>query len=225
MMRAGAHDYLIKDKLARLGPAIERERHDAADRAQRVRAEATLHYQAYHDLLTGLLPRFGPRILIPAGMLVAAAGLVILAGQLGVNTSYPSIILPALVVIGLGLGLVFACAINTATYGAAPEDAGVASAMVNTNQQVGGSIGTALLNTIAASALASYVLAHGRGPLVLAQAAVHSYVVAFWVSAAILAGSAVVCALVLPSGTAAPAAGPVAVPAAVTREEMTVRDA
>ena len=89
-----------------------------------------------------LLPRFGPRILIPAGMLAAAAGLVILAAQLGVSTSYPSIILPALVVIGLGLGLVFACAINTATYGAAREDAGVASAMVNINQQVGGSIGT-----------------------------------------------------------------------------------
>ena len=117
------------------------------------------------------------------------------------------------------------CSINTATLGVGAEDAGVASATVNSCQQVGGSIGTALLNTLAASALTSYVLTHGRGPLVLAQAAVHSYVVAFWVSAAILAGSAVVCALVLPSGTAAPAAGQVAVPAAVIREEMTVRDA
>ena len=147
-----------------------------------------------------LLPRIGPRILIPAGMLVAAGGLVILASQLGVHTRYPSTILPALVVIGLGLGLVFACAINTATYGAAPEDAGVASAMVNTNQQVGGSIGTALLNTIAASALSSYLLTHGQSPAAQAGAAVHSYVVAFWVSAAIFAGSAIVCALVLPSG-------------------------
>ena len=118
----------------------------------------------------------------------------------------------------------FGCALNTATYGTGAADAGVASAMV-TNQQVGGSIGTALLNTLAASALTSYVLAHGRGPLVLAQAAVHSYVVTFWVSAAILAGSAVVCALVLPSGTAAPAASPAALPAAVTREEMTVHGA
>ena len=73
---------------------------------------------------------------------------------------------------------------NTATYGAGAADAGVASAMVNTIQQVGGSIGTALLNTIAASALTSYLLAHGRRPLALAPAAVHSYVVAFWVSAA-----------------------------------------
>ena len=85
--------------------------------------------------------------------------------------------------------MVFGCAMNTATYGTGSADAGVASALVNTNQQVGGSIGTALLNTIAASALTSYVLAHGHSPLVQAEAAVHSYVVAFWVSAAILAGA------------------------------------
>ena len=82
----------------------------------------------------------------------------------------------------------FGCALNSATYGTRAADAGVASALVNTNQQVGGSIGTALLNTLAASALTSYVLTHGHSPLALAQAAVHSYVVGFWVSAAILAG-------------------------------------
>jgi hypothetical protein len=157
-----------------------------------------------------LLPRVGPRILIPAGMLVAAAGLVILAAQLGVSTSYPSIILPALVVIGLGLGLVFACAINTATYGAAREDAGVASAMVNVNQQVGGSIGIALLNTIAASAFSSYLLTHGQSPAAQAGAAVHSYIVAFWVSVGVFAGAAIVCGLVLPNGLLAPATPEVA---------------
>jgi len=134
-------------------------------------------------------------------MVVAAGGLVILATQLGLTTSYLTAILPALLVVGLGLGLVFGCAMNTATYGAAPADAGVASAMVNTCQQVGGSIGTALLNTIAASALASYLITHGHGPLALAGAAVHSYVVAFWVSAGIFTGAAVVCGLVLRSGT------------------------
>jgi EmrB/QacA subfamily drug resistance transporter len=176
-----------------------------------------------------LMPRFGPRPLIPAGLLLGAGGLVVLATQLGLRTSYPGQILPALLMVGAGLGLVFGCALNTATYGAGAADAGVASALVNTNQQVGGSIGTALLNTIAASALTSYVLAHGHSPLALAQAAVHSYVVGFWVSAAILAGSAVVCGLVLRSGTLTPAAVPAAVPAAspaaVTREEMRVRGA
>jgi EmrB/QacA subfamily drug resistance transporter len=147
-----------------------------------------------------LMPRLGPRILIPIGLLLAAGGMVILASQLSVSTSYPAWILPALVVIGLGLGLVFGCGLNTATYGAARADAGVASALVNTCQQVGGSIGTALLNTIAASALTSYLVTHGHSPSAVAEAAVHSYVVAFWVSCAIFAGSAVVCALVLRPG-------------------------
>ena len=102
------------------------------------------------------------------------------------------------------------CAINTATYGAAREDAGVASAMVHTNQQVGGSIGTALLNTIAASAFSSYLLTHGQSLAAQAGAAVHSYIVAFWISAGIFAGAAIVCGLVLPSGLLAPAAPEVA---------------
>jgi EmrB/QacA subfamily drug resistance transporter len=170
-----------------------------------------------------LMPRIGPRPLVPAGMLIEAAGLVILASNLGLRTSYLDWILPSLILTGAGLGLVFGCTLNTATYGTATEDAGAASALVNTNQQVGGSIGTALLNTLAASALTSYLATHGHSPLALAGAAVHSYVVAFWVSAAILAGSAVACGLVLPTGTLAPAAGQTAVPSAVTREEMTVR--
>jgi EmrB/QacA subfamily drug resistance transporter len=161
-----------------------------------------------------LMPRVGPRPLVPVGLLLAAGGLVVLASQLGLRTSYLDWILPALLLTGAGLGLVFGCAMNSATYGAAREDAGVASAMVNTNQQVGGSVGTALLNTIAASALASYLVTHGHQPLALASAAVHSYIVAFWVSAGILAGSAVVCALVLPSGTLAHSSGPAAPPAA-----------
>src|SRR5262252_11231092 len=172
-----------------------------------------------------LMPRVGPRPLISAGMLLAAGGLSLLAAQLGLRTSYVAWILPSLLLVGAGLGLVFGCALNAATYDTGAADAGVASAMVNTNQQVGGSIGTALLNTLAASALSSYVLAHGPGPLVLAQAAVHSYVVAFWVSAAILAGSAVICALVLPSGVLTPAAVEAASLAAQPKEEMSARDA
>jgi EmrB/QacA subfamily drug resistance transporter len=171
-----------------------------------------------------LMPRVGPRPLVPAGMFIAAGGLTILAARLGLRTSYLDWILLALLLVGVGLGLVFGCALNTATYGTGAADAGVAAALVNTNQQVGGSIGTALLNTLAASALTAYVLAHGRGPLVLAEAAVHSYVVAFWISAAILAGSAVVCALVLPSGTLTPAVGQAARPAALPREEMSAGD-
>jgi EmrB/QacA subfamily drug resistance transporter len=150
-----------------------------------------------------LMPRLGPRILVPAGMIAAAGGLVLLATRLSPSAAYATAILPGLLVFGVGVGLVFGCAMNTATYGAASTDAGVASAMVNTCQQVGGSIGTALLNTIAASALSSYLAAHRHSPAAAAGAAVHSYVVAFWVSAAVFAGSAVVCGLVLRSGVLA----------------------
>ncbi len=152
---------------------------------------------------TLLLPRVGPRPLVPVGLLLAAGGMVVLT-QIGLHSSYVDVVLPGLVLVGLGLGLVFGCSMNMATYGADPEDAGVASAMVNTNQQVGGSIGTALLNTIAASALSSYVVAHGHGRIALAQAAVHSYVIAFWVVVGIFLATAAVCALVLPSGAPRP---------------------
>jgi EmrB/QacA subfamily drug resistance transporter len=147
-----------------------------------------------------IMPRLGPRPLIPLGLLIAAGGQVILAVRLGPTTSYVTWVLPALLIIGAGLGLVFGCAMNTATYGADPADAGVASAMVNTCQQVGGSVGTALLNTIAASALSSYLVRYGTSPTAQVNGAVHSYVVAFWVSAAIFAAAAVVTAIVLPSG-------------------------
>jgi predicted MFS family arabinose efflux permease len=150
---------------------------------------------------TLLMPRLGPRILVPIGLIVAAGGLVLLASELSPTTSYPATILPALVVMGLGLGLVFSSAINTATYGTNPADAGVASAMVNTCQQIGGSIGTALLNTIAADALSSYLVAHGTSLRAQAEGAVHSYTVAFWVAAAIFAAAAVICGLILRPGT------------------------
>jgi EmrB/QacA subfamily drug resistance transporter len=149
-----------------------------------------------------LLPRFGARPLIPTGMALAAAGMVYLTG-IGLDSSYASDVLPGLIVMGLGIGLVMAPAMNTATAGIAAKDAGVASAMVNTAQQVGGSIGTALLSSIAASAAASFA-----GPLPLA--AVHSYTTAFTWTAAIFAVSAIATALLLRSG--APAEAPAGEP-------------
>lgn len=86
--------------------------------------------------------------------------------------------------------------------------------MVNTCQQIGGSIGTALLNTIAASALTGYLATHAPSPGIAASAAVHSYVVSFWVSASVYAGAAVVTALVLRSGLLRQSAGEVLVAAA-----------
>jgi EmrB/QacA subfamily drug resistance transporter len=146
-----------------------------------------------------LLPRFGPRPLIPVGMLMAAGALYGLT-KLGISSSYSTHILPSLIILGLGIGLVFAPAINTATFGVAPHDAGVASASVNTSQQVGGSIGTALLNTLAASAATAYLVGKAPTKVNLELAAVHSYTAAFGYSALIFVGGAVAAALLLRSG-------------------------
>jgi EmrB/QacA subfamily drug resistance transporter len=163
---------------------------------------------------TLLMPRIGPRILVTVGLIIAAGGLVILATGLTPTSGYAAVVLPALLVMGLGLGLVFSAAMNTATYGADQSDAGVASALVNTCQQIGGSIGTALLNTIAADALSSYLAIHGHGLQAQAAGAVHSYVVTFWVAAAIFAGAAITCGLILRPGVLKNTGEPAAVAAA-----------
>ena len=154
---------------------------------------------------TRVLARTGPRPLIALGMLLGAAGMLYLTG-IGVDSSYASAVLPALVLLGVGFGLVIAPAISIATLGVDPRDAGVASAMVNTMQQIGGSIGTALLSALAASAATAFVHARRPSPDVIAAAAVHGYTTAFACSAAIFVVAAVVCAALLRPGAKAPAA-------------------
>ena len=157
-----------------------------------------------------LLPRVGPRLPMTLGMLIAAGGMVMLTG-VGVQSTYAASVLPALLVIGVGIGLVMAPAMNTATLGVKSTDAGVASATVNTMQQVGGSVGTALLSTLAASATSGFVAGKAATPTLATQAAVHGYTTAFWWSAAIFAIGAIVCGLLLRPGVQVvdPAAEPV----------------
>lgn len=144
-----------------------------------------------------LLPLLGPRRLITTGMVLGAVALFFL-GQLTAESSYVAHVLPVLPVMGFGFGLIFATSFNTATAGVARTDAGVASASVNTMQQVGGSIGTALLSTIAAHATTSYVGAHPGAQGVL-DGAVHGYTVAFRTSGAIfLVGAIVIFCLIKP---------------------------
>lgn len=125
------------------------------------------------------------------GLLLGAIGLAWFS-QIGVHTAYLTHVLPAELVVSIGLGFAFVPFSSTALIGVAPHDAGVASALVNATQQVGGSLGTALLNTVAASATASYLLAHNGNPLFTNQALVHGYSVGFTVSAAILLVAVVV---------------------------------
>ena len=147
-----------------------------------------------------LLPRTGPRPLVTTVMLLAAAGMIILT-RLHVDSTYAEHVLPGLVITGLGLGLVFAPAVNTATLGVAPADAGVASATVNTMQQIGGSLGTALLSTLSASAASHYLAGRQHTADIVANATVHGYADAFWWAAAFFAVGAVVCGLLLRPGS------------------------
>jgi EmrB/QacA subfamily drug resistance transporter len=160
-----------------------------------------------------LLPRFGPRPLISGGMALAAVALAIFA-QLETTSTYVTGVLPGLLVMGIGMGGVFAAAMASATLGVDPKDAGVASAMVNTTQQVGGSIGTALLSTLFASAVTGFATDNAgrfQGEQMLLESTMHGYVTAFWIAAGILAVGSVVTGLLLRPG-AAPAPDPSAEP-------------
>jgi EmrB/QacA subfamily drug resistance transporter len=143
-----------------------------------------------------LLARLGPRPLIVVGMAIGACGMAWLT-RLGLHSRYATDVLPALLLIGIGLGFVVATAINTATVGVRPADSGIASALVNTSQQVGGSVGTALLNTLATTSAASFLISHANGPAALARATIHGNSVAFWVGAGVFAGGAIVCGLIV----------------------------
>jgi EmrB/QacA subfamily drug resistance transporter len=148
---------------------------------------------------TRLLPRFGPRVVVASGMLLSAAAMVMVTG-VTVDAAYSTAVLPGLLVMGLGLGLVFGPSMDMATRGVHGADAGVASALVNTGQQVGGSIGTALLSTLAAGAAGAYTSSHGAAADAVAQAAVNGYTTAFAWAAGVFAIGAVVAWLLLPSG-------------------------
>jgi EmrB/QacA subfamily drug resistance transporter len=149
---------------------------------------------------TRVLPRTGPRPLVPTGMVMAGIAMLILT-RVGVHTSYATHVLPALLVMGVGLGMVFAPSMATATGDVRPEDAGVASALVNTMQQVGGSVGVALLSTLSASAATGFVASHGGPtPSTVAAAAVHGYTTAFSWAAGIFFVGALLSSVLLRSG-------------------------
>lgn len=146
-----------------------------------------------------LLRRIGPRPMMAAGSLVAATGLFYL-GRLDLSSSYWGGVMPGLLIVGIGMGVVFAPAINASTAGVLIEDAGVASAMVNVGQQIGGSIGTALLSTLSAGAASSYLVGKLPTAAVMAEASLRSYTTAFNAGGVIFLIGAVIAAALLKSG-------------------------
>lgn len=162
-----------------------------------------------------LVPRVAPRTLIAPGMLIGAGGLAWLS-TMETGSEYASLLLPAMTVIGFGMGLMMAPAINYATHDVGPEDAGVASAGVNTMQQIGGAIGTALLNTIAATATADYVAGRPKSPTLLKEGLAHGFADGFGVAAVILAAAALIVAALM--NTPRPVRGGTEVPGDVLRK-------
>ncbi len=163
------------------------------------------------------VPRFGPKVMVPFGMALAMVGMLLLT-QLDTSSVYVLNIMPPLMIIGFGMGSIMPASMQTATLGVDRQFAGVASAMVNTSQQVGGSIGTALLNTLAATAATDYIASHMPVTAqVAADAAVNSYATAYLWGAGFFAVGLVLSALLFrrkgdgislsnPHGHAAPSA-------------------
>jgi predicted MFS family arabinose efflux permease len=129
---------------------------------------------------TQVLPRVGVRPIIMTGMALGALAMLAFFAQLTPSSSYAGHVLPGLIIIGIGMPCIFAPSFATATLGVDRQEAGVASAMVNTCQQVGGALGTAVFSTIFATAASSYASSHPPGPGVTAAAQVHGYTTAFY---------------------------------------------
>ena len=143
-------------------------------------------------LAANLLPKVGPRPLLVVGLIFAAVGLLYLT-RITPQTSYTTHVLPAMIVMSFGLALVFIPLSSTALHNVGHDDAGVASALINTSQQVGGSLGTALLNTVAATASAGYAASHASlGKMLMPTALTYGYTRAFIAGAGLLAVAAVV---------------------------------
>ncbi|MFD3936203.1 MFS transporter [Streptomyces sp. NPDC058611] len=150
-------------------------------------------------LAAGLVPKIGPRPVVPVGLVLTAVGLAWLT-TLDLDSGYVTGVLPGMLVLGAGLGGAMAPAINLATFGVDPEDAGVASATVNMVIQVGGSISVAILNTLATSSASDHLRGREVTEALAQEAALRSYATAYWWSAAIFAVGAVLCFVIYRPG-------------------------
>ena len=150
-------------------------------------------------VVSQLLPKVGPRPLMIPGLVMAIVGMLLLT-RIDQHTSYATHVLPAELLMSVGLAGVFIPTASTALIGVGHHDAGVASAVLNSSQQIGGSLGTALLNTVFASVVTTFLTANARSPGQIAQqtplALIHGYHVAFLWGAALLS-AALLCALIL----------------------------
>lgn len=140
----------------------------------------------FAGIASQLMPKVGPKPLMIPGLVFAASGMFLLM-RLTPTSSYVSHVLPSLLIMSSGMALCFIPLSTTSLHHVGTHDAGVASAMMNTSQQIGGSLGTALLNTVAATATSNYIAAHSQmGKSVQVYGMVHGFTVAFQVGAILL---------------------------------------
>src|SRR5215469_16357258 len=164
----------------------------------------TLAIIGFSVVSQGLVTRIGIRFVLSVGMALSAVGLVLYA-QLPVHGTYFSNLFPAFILSGIGLAFAFVPMSIGALTGVRADDAGVASGLLNTNQQIGGAIGVAIATTIATTYTSHYVSGHpGLSPLDGA-ALTHGFQIAFYVLAALAALAAVVSAIMIEPGAAATA--------------------
>jgi EmrB/QacA subfamily drug resistance transporter len=150
-----------------------------------------------------LMPRVPARWIMAPGALTAAAGMLILT-QIQVDSGYLTHVLPAEILLGIGIACVMAPAFNIGTRGVDPRQAGVAAATVNAATQIGASLGTALLNTVAATATAAYLAGLRPSAAVINQGLVHGYAVATAWAAGVLVLGAITTAVLINGGRPAP---------------------
>jgi MFS family permease len=144
-----------------------------------------------------LLKLLSMRAIITSGLLVGAAGAVLLT-RATATTSYAEWVLPALILLGAGVGSAGVVSIAIGQQGVAPRDAGTAGAMNNVSQQLGAAIGVALISTFVATATATYLHAH---PASAVNATVNGFTTGYWWAAGIYAGGALVCGALIRART------------------------
>ena len=158
--------------------------------------------------------RVGTRVVLPIGLGLAAVA-VLLYTRLPVDGSYAANLLPGFLLTGIGLGLAFVPDSIAALTGARGDEAGAASGLINTSQQIGGAVGIAAITTIATTASTNFARSHlSLGTLLPSTSLVHGFQVAFYVLAAVLFGAAVLAAVLIRSEVAGAEAGALAAPAA-----------
>jgi len=163
----------------------------------------TLTIIAFSAVAQGLVTRFGVRYVLPAGLALSTVALILFA-RLPVHGDYFSDLFPAFMISGLGLALAFVPMSIGALTGVRQEDAGIASGLINTSQQVGGAVGVAIATTIATTWTSRYVDSHAGLTASSGSALTHGFQIAFYVLAALAAAGAVLSALMLESRPAEP---------------------